>query len=91
MVPPSMRTIVGILVGAAFVGAMIYAVVAQSRVECEVCVAFHGRTVCRTSAAVDREDAISGAVAAACAVLSGGVTDGIQCSRTPPRSQTCSE
>jgi hypothetical protein len=86
-----MRTIVGILIGALFVGAMIYAVMAESQVECEVCVAYHGETVCRTSTAVDRDQALYGAVSAACAILSGGVTDGIECSRTPPRSQSCNE
>jgi hypothetical protein len=86
-----MRTIVGILIGALFVGAMVYAVMAESQVECEVCVAYRGETVCRTSTAVDRDQAIQGAVSSACAVLSGGVTDGIDCGRTPPRSQTCSD
>jgi hypothetical protein len=86
-----MRTIVGILIGALFVGAMIYAVMAESRVECEVCVAYRGETACRTSTAVDRKQAISGAVTSACAVLSSGVTDGIECGSTPPRSQTCSD
>jgi hypothetical protein len=85
-----MRTIVGILIGVLFVGAMIYAVMAESQVECEVCVAYRGETACRTTTAVDRNQAISGAVTSACAVLSGGVTDGIQCSSTPPRSQSCS-
>jgi hypothetical protein len=70
---------------------MIYAVMAEGRVECEVCVAYRGQTVCRTSTAVDRPSAISGAVSAACAVLSGGVTDGIECSSTPPRSLTCND
>lgn len=86
-----MRVVVGILLGAAFVAAMVYAVMAEGRVECEVCVAYRGRTVCRTSTAVDRKSAISGAVSAACAVLSGGVTDGIECSSTPPRSLTCND
>jgi len=87
----SMRTIVGILIGALFVAAMVYAVMAESRVECEVCVAYRGQTVCRTSTAVDRGQAISAAISSACAVLSGGVTDGIDCANTPPRSQTCSD
>jgi len=86
-----MRTIVGILLGALFVCAMIYAVMAESQVECEVCIAYRGETVCRTSTAIDRDQALFGAVTSACAVLSGGVTDGIECGRTPPRSQSCSE
>jgi len=87
----SMRTLVGILIGSLFVGAMIYAVMAEGQVECEVCVAYRGETLCRKSTAVDREKAIAGAVASACAVLSGGVTDGIQCGSTLPRSQTCND
>jgi hypothetical protein len=84
-----MRTFVGIMIGAAFLGLMVYAVMAESQVECEVCVEFHGRTVCRTSKAVDRQRSVSGAMAAACAVLSGGVTDGIRCTSTPPKSERC--
>ena len=86
-----MRTIIGILIGALFVGAMVYAVMAESQVECEVCVVYRGETACRKSTAVDRKQAISGAVTSACAVLSSGVTNGLQCSSTPPRSQTCSD
>jgi hypothetical protein len=86
-----MRTVVGILVGAAFIAFMIYSVMAESRVECEVCVEFRGNSVCRSSKAVDQEHAISGAMAAACAVLSGGVTDGIRCTSTVPRSQRCDD
>jgi hypothetical protein len=86
-----MRTIVGISIGALFIGAMIYAVMAESRVECKVCVVYRGETVCRTSTAADRPQAIAGAVASACAVLSSGVTDGIECRSIPLRSQTCSD
>jgi len=60
-----MRVIVGVLIGAAFVAAMIYAVMAESQVECEVCVTYRGQTLCRTSVAVDRQHAISGAVSSA--------------------------
>jgi len=86
-----MRTVVGIVLGVAFVGFMIYAALREGRVQCEVCVDFRGSSVCRTSAAVDRDAAIQGAVASACAVLSGGVTDGIQCSATPPSAIRCDD
>ena len=85
------RVLVGFLAGAVFVGAMIYATLGESRVECEVCLEYNGRGACRTSAAVNREEAVRGAVSAACAVLSGGVTDGIACSSTPPRSLSCTD
>jgi len=86
-----MRAWVGLLVGAVFVGAMIYATLGESRVECEVCLDYNGRSACRSSGAVDRDEAVRGAVSAACAVLSAGVTDGIACSSTPPRSVRCGD
>ena len=39
----------------------------------------------------DREAAMQGAVSTACAVLSSGVTSGMACDRTPPRSARCTE
>jgi hypothetical protein len=84
-----MRTFVGILLGAAFIGLMAYAVMAENQVECEVCVEFGGRTVCRTSKAVDRKHSVAGAMAAACKILSGGVTDGIKCTTSRPKSERC--
>jgi len=86
-----MRVIVGLLLAAAFVGAMVFAIHREAQVECQVCQEFRGASACRTSAAVDRNSAISGAVTAACAVLSGGVTDGIRCGATRPRSVTCDD
>jgi len=85
------RTVIGIGLGAAFVAFMIYAVLSEGRVQCEVCVEFRGNRECRSSAATDRERAIQEAVSSACAVLSSGVTAGIQCSSTPPASVRCDE
>ncbi len=87
----AMRVIVGVLLGAAFVGAMVFAIQRESQVQCEVCLTYRGASACRTSSAVDRPSAISGAVTTACAVLSGGVTDGIRCGATPPRSVACDD
>jgi hypothetical protein len=56
-----------------------------------VCVEFGGATACRTGRAGDRESALRGAVSTACAVLSSGVTSGMACDRTPPRSVSCTE
>jgi hypothetical protein len=87
----AMRVIVGLLLGAAFLGAMIYATLGESQIECEVCLEFQGRSACRTGSAVDRKNSVRGAVATACAVLSSGVTDGIACGSTPPRSVSCND
>ena len=86
-----MRTFIGIFLGVAFVGFMLYAALQEGRVQCEVCLDFGGGSECRTSAAADRASAIQGAVASACAVLSSGVTSGIQCGSTPPRSVQCDD
>jgi len=86
-----MRLIAGLLLGAAFLGAMVYATMRESQVECEVCLEFDGRSACRSGSAVDRKHSIRGAVAAACAVLSSGVTDGIACGSTPPQSVRCND
>lgn len=86
-----MRIAVGILLGVAFVGFMVYSALQEGRIQCEVCIDYRGGSECRTSAAVDREHAIRGAVASVCAVLSSGVTDGIQCDRTRPRSISCDD
>lgn len=86
-----MRALAGLLIGAAFIAAMIYATRAETRVTCHVCVDYRAASECRSSSAADRDKAISGAVANACAVMSGGVTDGIACTSTPPRSVRCEE
>ena len=76
---------------AAFVGVLVFTTQRQAAVECSVCLDFAGRSACRTVAAADRDLALAGAVRNACAVLSGGVTQGLECERTPPRSQHCTE
>jgi hypothetical protein len=86
-----MRAVVGVILGAIFIAVVVYATLGESQVRCEVCVDYRGGSECRSSSAIDRETSISGAVSAACAVLSGGVTDGIACSATPPRSVRCDD
>ncbi len=85
------RLIAGLLLGAIFVVFMIYTTLGESRAECEVCVDFGGHRACRTASAADRESAVRGAIASACAVLSSGVTQGIRCDQTPPRSVRCAD
>ena len=80
------RTSIGILVAMVFVGTLVMAVKREASVECEVCVEFSGRQMCRTNLGADRDAAVQGAKAAACSLLSDGVTRGIQCSNTPPKS-----
>jgi hypothetical protein len=85
------RLIAGVMLGAAFIAAMFFATQRESAVQCELCMEFGGRTACRTASAADRDAAVRGAITTACAMLSSGVTQGLECDRTPPRSLSCSE
>jgi hypothetical protein len=85
------RVIVGILIGAGFLVAIILATLDQMRVTCEVCILYRGRQVCEKASAADRANATTQATNSACAQLSSGVTDGIACNNTPPVSTRCSE
>jgi hypothetical protein len=80
---------VGWLLGAAFLAALLWNTLAQSGSECEVCLDFRGQSACRTVAAADPDAAVQQAIATACAILSRGVTQGLECQRTPPRSLRC--
>ncbi|MCK6554141.1 hypothetical protein L6Q96_06090 [Candidatus Binatia bacterium] len=83
----STMTALGVLVPvAAFV---IYSSFQIGEVECEVCIAFDGREVCRTVTGASEEEALRAAIDNACALLAGGVTDTIRCSRTRPVRAEC--
>ena len=84
-----MRILAGILLGLVFVAALGYATLQETGVQCRVCVSFNGVQECRTGSGSDRDTAVRGAVATACAMLSSGVTQGIRCDRTRPDSVVC--
>ena len=85
------RNIAKVVLVAVFVSVLVMALRNEAQVECEVCIEFDGGRACRTSKASDRDRVIYGATSAACVVLSGGVTSGIQCANTPPSSLRCSD
>ena len=81
-----------IVIAAGFVallGFIVYSTMGLAKVNCEVCVEFHGRTSCRPAAATTQEDAVKGAVSVACSELAGGRTENIACERTPPKTMSC--
>lgn len=88
------QTIIGIVTAvllAATLGILVYTMMQQAQVRCEVCVTYHGRAQCRTAAGPDREEATKTATDNACSFLSSGMTESIQCTNTPPDSVHCSE
>ena len=86
-----MRVAIGVLLALVFLAALVFATLRETALSCEVCVDFAGRSACRRSSAADREQALQMAQSTACAVLSAGVTQGLQCQRTPPRSAKCGD
>ena len=84
-----MRTAVGVVLALGFVAALVFATLRETAVACEVCVEFEGRAACRTSSGSGEREAIQMAQSTACAELASGVTQGMSCQRTPPRSTQC--
>ncbi|MCH2172834.1 hypothetical protein MK489_18820 [Myxococcota bacterium] len=84
-----MRVLMGVLLGAAFLGALLYFTLEETRVECEVCVRFEGKLDCRIASGADERAAIRGGIANACGLLARGVTEAIACDRTEPESVRC--
>jgi hypothetical protein len=87
-----MTTNTKLLVGLAVVlliGCMFYFSISGSAVSCEVCIEFRGGMECRKASGKDAGEAQTAAASTACSLLSGGVTDGIACRNTEPKSVSC--
>ena len=78
-----------LLVFAGFVAYVVVSASAERAVRCEVCVTFKGLDNCATASATSEQEAARSAQSTACATISGGVTDGIACDKTPPRQRSC--
>ena len=68
---------------------IVYSTMGLAKVNCEVCVEFHGRTVCSSAAATTQDDAVKSGVSVACSDLAAGRTENIACERTPPKTMSC--
>ncbi len=75
-----------IVVGVLLLGYMFYSSTSNVRYRVEVCVAFQGRTSCRTARADNQEHALRSAQSNACALIASGVTDTMQCEHAGPTS-----
>lgn len=72
-----------------FVGAVVVVSMRVPKVECEVCITFHGQQRCARASAADQEAALREATTAACGPIAGGMTDTIACQNTPPDRTSC--
>ncbi len=89
--PTAVRVAIALAAVAGFAAMLWLGARAESRVECELCLTFQGRTECRTGRGADEATAAQSARTNACAVLAHGVTESFQCSATPPKSLVCRE
>lgn len=78
--------IAAILFVAAVLVVIIYSSMGLRQFTCEVCMEFQGRTNCAIASGTSEEEAVRTATDTACATISAGMTESIQCSRTPPIS-----
>jgi hypothetical protein len=56
---------------------------------CEVCITFQGRTECRAAVGATEQEATTTAIQNACALISAGMTQTVQCQNRPPDSVIC--
>lgn len=82
----------GFLIGAtaflAFIGLLTYGMFSLRRNSVEVCIVWNGRSECAKAAGTTQQEAIRTATDKACALLSGGMTDSMNCSHTTPAKVT---
>jgi hypothetical protein len=78
--------LLGLVVTAGLIAMYIRQAMAMT---CEVCITFHGHTVCRSASGPTQDEAVRTATDNACAFLASGMTDSIRCSNTPPTRVTC--
>ena len=88
---PLRVTILGVLFLAVIFGALVRSVLLSFNYTCEVCLAFHGHTVCREAVGRDRDAAIGEATRCACAYLTAQKQDLAACLAKPPDTVSCSE
>lgn len=77
-----------VVFGVAVVAALVYFTLGLQQFTCEVCMEYKGRRNCATASGTSEEEAVRTATDTACATISAGMTESIQCSRTPPVSVT---
>ncbi len=78
--------VIGVVFVVAVVAFLIYSSMQISQYRVEVCVNFLGATQCRTASADTKDHALRSAQSNACALVSSGVTDTMQCERNDPTS-----
>ena len=74
----------GIIVAVVIVAVLVLSSLQLRQHTCEVCITFGGQTNCAIASGTTRKEAQGSAISTACASISGGVTQSIQCGNTTP-------
>jgi hypothetical protein len=83
------RLLIGALGVAAALALLGWLAMSGQTETCEVCVSFRGRQACRTASAATVDEAQRHAQATACALVTGGVTQDLECQRSVPEAVRC--
>ena len=62
---------------------------ARAKVECRVCMDYHGRSNCATAQGATERTAREGAQSTACGPVASGMDQQIECGRIPPAIAEC--
>ncbi|MCP5056027.1 MAG: hypothetical protein GY937_04790 [bacterium] len=84
-----MRALWTVLGVAAFIGLLVMTTLRSGQVECEVCVVTKAGSHCSRAAGADREEAMVGALRAACGTAAGAMDDELACTDRAPQRITC--
>ena len=84
-------TLIAILFSLAVLATLVYSTLDLQQYSCEVCLTYQGRENCSIASGTSEEEATRTATDVACAPISNGMTESIQCSNTPPNSVRCTK
>jgi hypothetical protein len=81
--------LVAVIFGAVVLGAILYTSLggSNSKYRVEICIAFQGRTECRTARASTHNEALRTAIDNACSLMAFGQSEFERCRNTPPTSE----
>jgi Na+/alanine symporter len=65
-----------------------YSTMAGKQYRAEVCMAFQGRSACKTVTGKSQEAVLRGGITNACADIAAGVTETMTCEQSPPQKVT---
>lgn len=84
-----MRILIVVAGVVAALAALGWFTVSSQTATCRVCVVYRGLEACRTASAGTPEEAERHAQATACALVTGGVTEDLECQRSRPVAVRC--